>query len=286
MRPTVRESRIWQGAPKVYDNTGRDMIVSAGDLPQSSGTYRMTEADADRLMQTLEEENRQLYADNMERYAFVSYEGKIVMILPVGVTLNKETLVFAEEGGTDTLLATVLPENALIKDVKWSSSDETVAAVDENGVVTAVGAGEAVITVTAVSPYRAADACTVKVAVYHRLTTRVEPGNGKVAYTPDNPFLEGQKVRLAVTPDKGYQLREGSLKAFQSGDETAEVKIDGEEIVMPGHDVTVVAVFEPIVYPITCDLDGGTMRDGESNPTVWEKTPDEELKPGEAGLGG
>ncbi len=247
----------------------RDMIVSAGELPQSSGTYKMTEADAARLVQTLEEENRQLCADNMERYAFVSYEGKIVMILPVGVTLNKETLVFAGAGETDALLATVTPGNALIKDVKWSSSDETVAKVDENGVVTAVGAGEAVITVTTVSPYRATDVCAVKVAVYHRLTTRVEPGNGKITYMPDNPFLEGQKVRLAVTPDKGYQLQDSSLKAFQSGDESVEVKIDEEEIVMPGHDVTVMAVFEPIVYPITYDLDGGTMQDGESNPTEY-----------------
>lgn len=87
------------------------------------------------------------------------------MILPVGVALDKETLVFAEAGGTDTLLATVMPGNALIKDLKWSSSDETVATVDDKGVVTAVGAGEAVITVTTVPPYRATDACTVKVAV-------------------------------------------------------------------------------------------------------------------------
>lgn len=118
----------------------------------------------------------------MERYVFIPYEGKIVMILPVDVELDKETLVFAEPGGTGTLVAAVIPGNALIKDVKWSSSDETVATVDEHGIVTAVGEGEAVITVTAVSPYRAADTCTVKVARYHWLATRVE--HGKITCEP------------------------------------------------------------------------------------------------------
>lgn len=95
-------------------------------------------------------------------------EGKIVMILPVDVELDKETLVFSEPGGTGTLVAKVKPGNALIKDVKWKSSDETVARVDGHGVVTAMGRGEAVITVTSVSPYHAIDTCVVKVAVYHQ----------------------------------------------------------------------------------------------------------------------
>ncbi len=157
----------------------------------------------------LEEENRQLCADNMERYAFVSYEGKIVMILPVGVTLNKETLVFAGAGETDALLATVTPENALIKDVIWKSSDETVAKVDENGVVTAVGAGEAVITVTTVSPYRATDVCAVKVAVYHRLTTSLEkPGE-------NGSGDEGTEEALPGITEKqdGNNAAHGSVKA-------------------------------------------------------------------------
>ena len=53
------------------------------------------------------------------------------------------------EGEKITLTATVSPENATNKTVTWSSSDEKVATVDENGVVTGVKAGNVTITAKA-----------------------------------------------------------------------------------------------------------------------------------------
>ena len=50
-------------------------------------------------------------------------------------------------GETYTLQATVLPENATDKGIKWSSDDSEIATVDESGLVTAVSLGETVITV-------------------------------------------------------------------------------------------------------------------------------------------
>lgn len=245
-----------------------DMIISAKDVPQFSAgsTYTMTEADSARLMQTLDETNKQLYADNMDQYAFIPYDGKIVMIQSVDVALDKEMLVITEPGKTGTLVASVTPENALIKDVIWSSSDETVAKVDEHGVVTAIGKGEAVITVTTVSPYRASDTCTVKVAAYH-LTSKGE--HGKITYEPEGPLLEGQTVQLATEPDKGYQLKEGSIKVVKSGEESIEVENNGEAFTMPNYDVVIKAVFEPIVYPITYQLEGGNLQSGDYNPEEY-----------------
>ena len=64
-----------------------------------------------------------------------------------GVQLNKtETSILV--GGNETLVATILPENATNQKVTWASSDEAVATVDANGKVTGVKAGEATITVT------------------------------------------------------------------------------------------------------------------------------------------
>jgi len=67
-------------------------------------------------------------------------------IIPVtGVALDKNSLSISV-GSTEQLVATILPSNAVNKNVMWSSSDESVAIV-YNGLVIGVKAGTAVITV-------------------------------------------------------------------------------------------------------------------------------------------
>ena len=63
------------------------------------------------------------------------------------VTLNKISTTLAV-GDTETLIATISPQNATDKSVTWSSNNESVAIVNENGTITAVGVGNATITVT------------------------------------------------------------------------------------------------------------------------------------------
>ena len=64
------------------------------------------------------------------------------------VTLDKTSLTL-DVGGSDTLTATVKPDDASNKAVTWSTSNEKVATVDQNGNVKAVGAGKATITAAA-----------------------------------------------------------------------------------------------------------------------------------------
>lgn len=64
-----------------------------------------------------------------------------------GVTLDRTELSLTE-GGLSQLTATVAPENADNKSVNWTTSDAAVATVNQSGVVTAVKAGTATITVT------------------------------------------------------------------------------------------------------------------------------------------
>ncbi|WP_081390501.1 Ig-like domain-containing protein [Paenibacillus odorifer] len=68
-------------------------------------------------------------------------------VIVTGVTLDKPTLSLTEGEAGDTLSAVIAPANATNKTVNWSSSDETIATV-VNGVVTPVGVGTAIITVT------------------------------------------------------------------------------------------------------------------------------------------
>lgn len=64
-----------------------------------------------------------------------------------GITLDK-TEGILNVGNTVTITATVAPEEATNPAVTWSSSDESVATVDETGKITAVATGNATITAT------------------------------------------------------------------------------------------------------------------------------------------
>lgn len=78
-----------------------------------------------------------------------------------GVNISEAKLT-VKKGDTATLSAEVTPKKATVKDVMWLSSDESVATVDENGTVTALSAGEALITVVTVQGHFM-EACHVTV---------------------------------------------------------------------------------------------------------------------------
>ncbi len=63
-----------------------------------------------------------------------------------GIVLDNDEIEL-KLGKKKTLVCTVLPEDAENKNVIWSSDNEKVATVSENGLVTAVGGGVATITV-------------------------------------------------------------------------------------------------------------------------------------------
>ncbi len=62
------------------------------------------------------------------------------------ITLDQEEPLQMHIGDTWTLHATVLPENTTDKTITWTSGDESIARVDSEGVVTAVGIGSTNIT--------------------------------------------------------------------------------------------------------------------------------------------
>ena len=67
-------------------------------------------------------------------------------IAVVSISLDKTTLDLLQ-GSTYALTATITPADATNKEIAWSSSDTSIATV-ENGKVTAVSSGSATITAT------------------------------------------------------------------------------------------------------------------------------------------
>ena len=81
------------------------------------------------------------------------------------ITLSASTGLTLTKGQTQKLTATVAPANATKKEVKWSTSNKNVATVSENGLVTAVGGGDATITCTAKDGSGVKATCKVTVTV-------------------------------------------------------------------------------------------------------------------------
>lgn len=77
------------------------------------------------------------------------------------VAISKEVLDI-EIGKTETLLASITPENATNKNLFWKSSNEDIATVDENGTVTSKNVGECIISVSSSDENVMAE-CKVKV---------------------------------------------------------------------------------------------------------------------------
>lgn len=90
----------------------------------------------------------------------VSYKGNMVS----GITLDKTTATLTSVGETVQLIPTITPGNADNPEVRWSSSDSACATVNEQGLVTAVANGTAIITGT-VEHTDLKASCTVKVNI-------------------------------------------------------------------------------------------------------------------------
>lgn len=108
-----------------------------------------------------------------------------------GVELDQTELLL-EAGSEQLLTAAVKPANADDQTVIWKSSDESVASV-EDGLVTAVSAGSAVITVTTADG-GFSDTCTVTVQKaqepvpddYKTVTVKVAPATVDVTFFGEN----------------------------------------------------------------------------------------------------
>lgn len=115
---------------------------------------------------------------------------KVTVNEPVtGVTLSKtEDTLFV--GAKLTLKATVAPEDAYNKAVKWYTSDKTVATVDQNGKITAVAPGKSTITVkTTDGSFKAT--CVVTVL---RKAEKVELNETSITINKGTTFTLVEKV--------------------------------------------------------------------------------------------
>ena len=103
----------------------------------SSSKTSVATVDANGKVTAVAEGTATITAQAGDKTASCTVTVKKKVVAVESVTLDKSSLELTE-GETATLTASVKPDNATNKTVTWSSSNQSVATVDQNGTVTAV----------------------------------------------------------------------------------------------------------------------------------------------------
>ena len=206
--------------------------------------HECTDAACPNQSESIKDKAAHVYDDDADTTCNVCGYVRTVTpeIVPVSqITLNKaETSISV--GNSETLTATVAPENAANKALKWASSDEDVATVAPDGTVTAVKAGAATITATAADGSGKSAVCKVTVTGG---TTPSQPGgstgdsSGGSSSDRDshdsNPVIKTEtKNNTDGSTTKTETRRDGSVTQTTTGKDGSvtktETKKDGSSV--------------------------------------------------------
>ena len=152
-----------------------------------------------------------------------------VIQLVTSITLNKTTLSL-QTGQSETLTATVKPDNATDKTVSWTSSNTSVATVTSSGKVTAISKGSATITCTANDGSGVKATCLVTVTdpiikvtsiTLNKTSLSLETGQNETltaTVKPDN--ATDKTVTWSSTPTGIVTVDNGKVTAISKGSAT------------------------------------------------------------------
>ena len=185
-----------------------EYVAAAAEVAEVNAEGCITAKDAGTTTITVQSKK------NPEKKAELSVTVKEKTAAVTGVSLDKETVAL-ETGATATLTATIAPAEASNKNIIWTSSDDNVATVAD-GVVTGVGAGEAVITATTADG-SFTDTCTVTVtAVYEVLLSNgMETAEEQAKWSDPALAQSGGGIRGSFVTDKAH-TGNTSLKVDQA----------------------------------------------------------------------
>ena len=160
------------------------------------------------------------------------------------VTVNPATVKLTSKGQTAQLSASVLPNNAEYKSIVWSTSNASVATVDNNGIVTAVANGNATITAAALDGSGKSGSCVVTVEIPDESNQIVEltGGTSKILSIWNEDYTENIDVTQItfeynstsdIFSNLGYDVRTGvfnkmTIKAQRQGSCVVLAKYNGK----------------------------------------------------------
>ncbi|MBR5407564.1 MAG: Ig-like domain-containing protein [Lachnospiraceae bacterium] len=155
-----------------YIDLGESIVINAKYLPENAANIDLTWLSSDPDIATVDDNGKvtgksfgtvviSLVRNNSTfalAYCKVSVCSKEVR----EVKISSDS-INVEEGNSEVLSITVFPKYAAIPTVKWMSSNESVATVDSDGIVTAIAEGTATITATSTDGSNKCASCIVTV---------------------------------------------------------------------------------------------------------------------------
>ena len=247
--------------------------------------HECTDADCPEQSESIKDTEAHIYDDDADTTCNVC--GYVRTVTPETVPVSQITLNKAETsisvGNSETLTATVAPENATNKALKWASSDEDVATVAPDGTVTAVKVGTATITATATDGSGKSATCTVTVTGD---TTPSQPGgstggsSGGSSSDRDshdsNPVIKTEtKNNTDGSTTKTETRRDGSVTQTTTGKDGSVTKTETKK---DGSSVTANKAADGSTGTVKTDKNGQT----EAAAKVSSKAVEDAKKNGEA----
>ena len=247
--------------------------------------HECTDAACPNQSESIKDKAAHIYDDDADTTCNICGYVRTVTpeIVPVSqITLNKAEASISV-GNSETLTATVAPENATNKALTWASSDEDVATVAPDGTVTAVKVGTATITATAADGSGKSATCTVTVIGG---TTPSQPGSSTGGSSggsssdrdshDSNPVIKTEtKNNTDGSTTKTETRRDGSVTQTTTGKDGSVTKTETKK---DGSSVTENKVADGSTGTVKTDKNGQT----EAAAKVSGKAVEDAKKNGEA----
>ena len=189
------------------------------------------------------------------------------------ISIDKTELTFHNIGDEISLKATVNPSDATDKGIRWTTSDENVATVDDEGRVTAIGNGSAAITVTADENGKSAS-CSVTVSQWVKEITldneslALEAGDEFALTAAAGPDNAADKTLLWSSSDPSVATVDGDglVKAVSKGGATITVSANDGSGVSACCEVTVYSYMVPGTVDLGLSVKWASLNVGASSP--------------------
>lgn len=170
------------------------------------------------------------------------------------IALNRSSVVLYT-GTYFDLIATITPSDLVGKEIEWSSSDPSVATVDEYGKVTALKAGQTVITAKVVENKETAS-CTI--TVQSDLASKLMLKEDSKLNRDDIGYIRRVKLQTPVSNVKNEFINE-NIKFINIDKDGNEVILNDTDLIGTGTIVRLMdgsAISDEAKFVITGDVDG------------------------------